>query len=192
MVARAFISLIAVTALVAPLGAFRPASPALIETHVSAPHSAASAPKNTADVLVEWVIRSRDIVACETVTPDLRRAQQQYRGRVRIVAYAVATDTALVRSFLRRERLFAVELRPVTEREFQRDFANRFERPLRTPSLIVVVRGAEMEAFDAGVRLASGRRSVEEFGRYLNVVLGSAEPERHTRGPSITNRPGGE
>jgi len=182
MVTRAFLPVTAGAALVLPLvllGGFRPAPAEALSGA-----SFGARDKEAAEVVVEWVIRSYDLVACQTVTPDLRRARHQHGDRLRIVTYAVETDTALVRSFLRRERLARVETVAISESVFQRDFAHRFPQPLRTPSLIVVSRTGRTEAFDAGVRLASGRRAVEEFRSYISGLLDT--PEREPRSAFFT------
>jgi hypothetical protein len=173
MVRRKLIPVIVAGALVLPvtlLGGFRAAPP---PAH-AAPQSASLdgvAPTGEAEVLVQWIIRTEDLLACRTVTPDLRRMQHQHGDRLRVVAYPVASDTALVRSFLRRERLGRVEVQPITMREFQREFAHRLEQPARLPSLIVLTRGSQVASFDAGLRAAPSRRGVNEFASYLGDIL---------------------
>src|SRR5688500_2548008 len=105
MVRRKVVPLIAGVALALPvtlLSAIRPA-PTLAYAVPGSPVAATRA--STPEILVEWVIRIDDLVACRTAAPDMRRMQHQYPSRVRFVAYAVGTDAELVRSFLRRERL---------------------------------------------------------------------------------------
>ena len=177
MVRRTFIPLIAGAALVLPvtlLGAFRAAPARAFPVEFVDTVGENGAPTGTEEVLVEWVIRSEDLVACETATPELRRTQFQYRGRIRMIAYAVDADTALVRSFLRRERLALIDLQRITERDFQRNFAHRLGPPARTPSLLVMAHGTNFGAFDAAVRTAGGRRGVSDFGAQLDAILSPA------------------
>jgi hypothetical protein len=174
MVRRKIIPLIAGSALVLPtllLGAFRAAPAGSPVPGGSEVRAAAPRTDGTERVLVEWVIRSADLVACETVTPELRRKQHQYQGQVRFVAYAVGADPALVQSFLRRERLARVELHSITEREFQAGFARRFGAAANARTLLVVTEGAEAQVFDAAVRTASGRRGVADFAAYLDGIV---------------------
>lgn len=142
-------------------------------TSASGTASARVAEAASVEVQVEWVLRLGDLIACQTAAPDLRRIQHQYSGRVRVVAYPVASDTALVRSFLRRERLVHVDLQPLTEREFQRDFAHRLGQRARTPSLIVHHRG-EQVAFDGWARVVPGGRGVNDFSAHVATLLNPA------------------
>lgn len=173
MVHRKIIPLIAGSALLLPalLGGFRTAPGRPTVAQASGVEAAAPEPNDAEMVLVEWVIRTGDLVACETATPELRRVRHQYGDRVRLVAYAVDTDLGLVQSFLRRERLARVDVQPRTERAFQADHARRFGAAATAPTLLVVSRGGEAQAFDASVRTARGRRGMADFAAYLDGIL---------------------
>jgi len=180
MVRRKLVSLIGGAAFALPvalLGGFRAAP---IEAAGAPIHAAEPAP--TADVLVEWVVRTRDLMACQTATPDLRRLQHEHSSRINLVVYAVDSDTALVRSFLRRERLARLELHPITERELQARFAQRLGQPVQTPSLVVGTGGAQF-AFAANVRGAGG---VADFMTYLGSVLTPTRLAGDHRSPSMS------
>jgi hypothetical protein len=123
-------------------------------------------------VVLKWVIRSEDVVACETAAADLRRFKHAYKDRLHIVVYGVATDTALVRSFLRDEMIGGVDLRRLSEREFQQ-FARQFGRPMATPLIVLTDASGRDQAFDADMRLASGRREVATIGLAINTILRS-------------------
>lgn len=175
MVRRALVPLIAGAALVLPValpGGLRSGPPAAHA--VTAGTAAATA--STAEVLVQWVIRTEDLLACRSVTPELRRMQHQHAGRVRVVAYPVSSDTALVRSFLRRERLGLLEVQSISEREFRREFAHHLDRPAQLPALIVRSPGARVAAFDAGVRAAREGRGVSGFAAHLRDLLDDSSP----------------
>jgi hypothetical protein len=177
MVRRALIPLIAGAVLMLPIalfGAFRAAPAPTVAVEYGEPERGNGPRPGDEEVLVEWVIRFRDLVACETATPELRRTQHQYRGRIRMVAYAVDADTSLVRSFLRRERLSSVELVRITEGEFRRDFAQRLGPSGRTPTLLVMAHGRSVGAYDAAVRTDAGRRGVSDFGARLAALLAPA------------------
>lgn len=186
MVHRKIIPLIAGSALLLPalLGGFRTAHGRPPAADPSGVEAAAPARNDAEMVLVEWVIRTEDLVACETATPELRRVRHQYGDRVRLVAYAVDTDVRLVQSFLRRERLGRVDLQPRTERAFQADHARRFGSAASAPALLVVSRGAEAQAFDATVRTARGRRGMADFATYLDGVLARATLAEAAPAPS--------
>lgn len=169
MVRRKVVSLIGGAAFALPvalLGGFRAAPAEALGT----PTIQVSAPAFTADVRVEWVVRTRDLLACQTATPDLRRLQREHSSRMELVVYAVDSDTALVRSFLRRERLARLQLNSITERQFQHHFAQRLGQPAQTPSLLVRAGDAQL-AFAAGVRGEQGARGVADFMSYLGSVL---------------------
>jgi len=134
---------------------------------------AAGAEASTPQVLVEWVIRTDDLVACRTAAPDLRRMRHEYQGQLRLVAYAVEADPSLVRSFLRRELLGRTEVQPITEREFQVAFGRQLGPRARTPALLVS-RGGTRVAFEAGIRNAPGRRGVDEFSAYVDLLMNPA------------------
>lgn len=173
MVHRKIVPLIAGPVLLIPalLGAFRAVpAPAPAEGDSSAQIAVATR-TDAAPVLVEWAIRTSDLVTCETVTPELRRVRHQYGDRVRLVAYAVDTDVRLVQSFLRKERLARVDLQPRTERAFQADYARRFGSAASAPTLLMVSQGATAQTFDATARTTSGRQGIARFAAYLDGIV---------------------
>jgi len=119
------------------------------------------------EVALQWVIRTRDVIACETPAPDFRRLRHSYRDRIAITAYVVASDTALVRSFLRNERLGLVNVVSITERDFNRRFASSSRRPAATPMVILTRSGATPSAYFADVRTAAGRANIDGLGNQL-------------------------
>lgn len=137
------------------------------------------------EVHVHWVVRASDLLACQQLTPELRRLQHTYRDRVVVVAYPIGADTALVRSYLRRERLGRVAVQPLTEREFQRDFAQHLQRPVSTPSLLVSYPGTRAATFDVAVSAGFGRRGIPEFSTYVASLLQPAGLAENTRNPSL-------
>ena len=172
MVRRAAVPLVSALALpITLLAAFASVPSSALDFAPAASHTRSEAA--TAEVQVEWVLRTRDLITCQTAAPDLRRIQHQYSGQVRVVAYAVASDTALVHSFLRRERLVHVDVRPITERVFQRDFAHRLGSPEQTPTLIVLHRGGQV-AFDGRARVVPGGRGVNDFSAHVATLLNPA------------------
>lgn len=157
------------------------------------PAAGASVAQVEPEVHIQWVLRSRDLATCVTAAPNLRRALFDHGSRVRIVAFAVEADTAVVRSYLRRERLFRIEVRRITEREFQREFAHRAPEPVATPMLIMVPPGAAADdVFASGNNRLPGDRqgSAELLARLEAFFRSSAAPHRALH-PSITTG-GGE
>jgi hypothetical protein len=145
----------------------------------------AAATPSTPEVLVEWIIRIDDLVACRTAAPDLRRMRHEYQARLRLVTYAVETDPALVRSFLRRELLGRAEVQPMTERQFQVAFGRELGSRARTPALLVSTGGGTRVVFDAGVRSAPGRRGVDDFSAHVETLMNPALAGNH-RSPSAS------
>lgn len=180
MVGRPFIAALAVVAAVAPvsvLGAFtsqgRPAPPT--STLDASSYAAAQRPA----VALNWVIRAEDVVACATAAAELRRVRHDYRDQVRIVVYGVASDTTLLRDFLKSEFLGGTDLHALTEREFQERFAREPSHTIATPLLVLTDGNGQNQLFNADVRLAAGRRDVSVLSYALaaavrtNAVLAS-------------------
>jgi hypothetical protein len=119
---------------------------------------------------IQWVIRTSDIAACASAAPELRALLREFRGQVNLSAYYVGDDTALVHSFLRRERLGSVTVQLITESQYQAEFAQRFS-PVRTPFAVLEVTGAPDRAYYADMRAAAGRRAFNELTVALAGVL---------------------
>jgi hypothetical protein len=183
MVRRKLVSLIGGAAFALPvalLGGFRAAPLEALGT----PTVRVAEQALTGDVRVEWVVRTRDLLACQTATPDLRRLQHDHSARMELIVYAVDSDTALVRSFLRRERLARLQLNSITERQFQHRFAQRLGQPAQTPSLFVRAGDAQL-AFAAGMRGEPGARGVADFMSYLGTLLTPTRLAGDHRSPSM-------
>jgi hypothetical protein len=186
MVRRPLLALIASSALLVPstlLGGVHRVIATDGSQHVGAPSPEIGA--GAPEVLIEWVLRPEDFFACETAAPDLRRARREYGARVRIATYLVGADTALARSFLRKERLGAVELTAISTADFARNYAHRFPQPVTTPLAVLVSRGSADVAFNADVRLAAGRRGVVELGRRLDALLQPDRPQFRSRSAAM-------
>lgn len=149
----------------------------------------ASAGQATPEVLVRWVVRTSDLLACQQLTPELRRMQHQYRERVTVIAHPIGADTVLLRSFLRRERLVRVVVEPISERDFRRDIAHRLQAPVSTPALIVSYRGTREQAFDVALGTTVGRRGIPEFAAYVTGLL---QPGRVAGKNSISTNDSGD
>jgi hypothetical protein len=172
MVGRPLIATLALAAAVAPvslLSAFtfegRPASTSSVAS------ASSREVRQEPEIVLKWVIRSADVVSCETAAPELRRLKHAYRGRLRVVVYGVAADTLLMRSFLRDELLGGAKLHPLTEGEFQQQFARQRARTVATPLIVLSDASGRDQVFNADVRLAAGRREVEAIGLALNAIL---------------------
>jgi hypothetical protein len=137
------------------------------------------------EVLVQWMIRTSDMIACQAVTPELRRISHRYGGRVRIVIYPIGSDTTLVRSYLRRERLDRVVLQRITEREFRRDFTDKLPAHASTPAMIVSHRGTEAQAFEVSANTTPGQRGVVDFSTHIAAILQPGGLAANHRRPSI-------
>ena len=125
-------------------------------------------------VRVHWVLKTEDMVACQTAAPDMRRALHQYHGRIRITTYLVGQDTILARSFLRKERLASVELVGISNQEFTREFAQRFPSAA-TPLVVVTGPNSAAVAFAADVRRDAGRQGMAGMMNRLSSLLQSRE-----------------
>lgn len=40
-------------------------------------------------VSIQWVLRTEDLISCETAAPAMRRAARHYRERLRIITYLI-------------------------------------------------------------------------------------------------------
>jgi hypothetical protein len=143
-------------------------------------------------VSIQWVLRAEDLIGCETAAPAMRRAAREYRERVRITTYLIGRDTSLARSFLRRERLGNVALVSISDREFARDFAHRFPNAMSAPLVVITTPGLPAVAYEADVRLESGRLSINDMSRRLATLLQAPSAQQlATRGSTRTSKEGG-
>lgn len=99
-----------------------------------------------ADLLVGWVLRAEDCLSCTTPTTAFRQMKAKYGDRVKIVGVGVATDSAAVESFLRRERL-QVQMTYLDRLAYHRQFG---WSPV--PAVYVVRDGKVVVAPEAGAR----------------------------------------
>lgn len=127
----------------------------------------AASNRTQAEVGLQWIIRARDVLSCETPAPEFRRLRHSYRDRLAITAYVVASDTALVRSFLRNERLGLVNVVSITERDFHRRFPSSPRQPVATPMVVLTRSGAPPSVYFADVRTVAGRTNIEGLGNQL-------------------------
>lgn len=124
-------------------------------------------------VVVGWVLRGGDLIRCETEATVLRALTRQHGARVRVSVVAVDTDSALVASFFRTERLPA-ELTLVTRDEFRGQFGTTALPALylvRNDTVTEVVPGSGREETTQRLREAV-QRALHASGRFT----GSADP----------------
>jgi hypothetical protein len=193
MVRRSLLPLISAAALALPptlLGGFRP-----VAEGERAPVAISAIPRSAEElpmVSIQWVLRVEDLIACETAAPAMRRAFHQYGERLRITTYLIGRDTALARSFLRRERLGSAQLVSISDREFARDFTQRFPTAMSAPLVVLSTNGSPAVAFKADVRIEAGRLSINEMSRRLNALMQAPETRLGARAPVTSLTVGGE
>src|SRR5688572_8614 len=73
---------------------------------------------------LRWVFREADLLSCRTAAAELRRARREFGQQVQLAAVAVEVDRPLVESFIRKERLFNVNVTYINENEYRRVHAN--------------------------------------------------------------------
>ena len=165
MVRRPFIATLALFAAVAPASRLSGFSLESLRTE-----ALSGATHQSGAVVLKWFIRPSEFVACETIASELSQIRHEYRDRVRLVVYGVATDTALTRSFVRDEMLGGAEVRTISEAQFLQ-YAHRQGRTYSTPMLVLTDAAGRDRAFSADVRTVGGRRDVEAVEFALSAVL---------------------
>ncbi|HET7234323.1 MAG TPA: hypothetical protein VFJ16_30195 [Longimicrobium sp.] len=145
-------------------------------------------PERTVSAL--WVIRTADIVACETAAAELRRQLSQHGGSLQLTVLYLGGDTAVVHSFLRRERLASARVERGTERGLRRELADRAANLRTSPPLLVLsAAGVPQRVLFADVRTPEGRRDVDRLSTELNVMLSRTPMSRDV---ALTYYRGGE
>ncbi len=165
---------------------------------VALDHIARSAPAvvqaDEPEFVIQWVLRPQHLGSCVTATPNLRRAVFEGGSRVRIEAIGIDADTAVVRSYMRNERLFRVSLKRVSEGEYQRNLAALFrqERHGDGPMLRLVPtqRGlASFASLEFPRTFPANSQGSAELVAHLRVLLGSRSGPGRSR---IVNAEGGQ
>jgi hypothetical protein len=101
----------------------------------------------SAEIVIAWISRPEDYLACRSPAAVLRQLQRRYDGRLKIAAVAVAGDPRLAAAFVHAERLDATVV-PISLELFEREFA---ASPL--PGLYVIRDGRVVRAWTSGVTL---------------------------------------
>jgi hypothetical protein len=130
------------------------------------------------------VLRAKDLASCVTAAPNIRRILHTHGSRVQVIVFAVETDTALVRSFMRRERLFRVDVRRISERELAREFGRRVPDPEVTPFLVMSPVRPGQSAF-GNTKLTGDRQGSASLVSQLETYFRSIAVQHHTPHPSI-------
>lgn len=133
-------------------------------------------------VVVGWAVRPEQLVTCETAAHQLRVLRARFGSAVSLSMVTVDSEPALVRSFLRAQRLPELPVTFLNDDEYGITFGARAE-----PALFVVRAGRVQE------RLSADRAALldQPGARRLELLVDSliaAGPEAPPRSTSI---PGG-
>lgn len=117
---------------------------------------------------LRWVFREADLLSCRTASLELRRARREFGQQVRLEAVATNVDRPLVESFMRKERLFQLNVSYIDENEYRRTYASQ------ASNFIELIRaGRVVEVFTGGVPVP-GRRPIVAITPTLRGLIALA------------------
>jgi hypothetical protein len=125
-------------------------------------------------VTLRWVFRENDLLSCRSAAAEVRRLRREFGAHLHVVAVAVDVDHPLVESFMRKERLFDLNVSYVNEGEYRRAYGGEV-----TPSLVMVRAGRVVEVFAAGGMPVLGRRPLAAISPTLRGFFAVALAPNH-------------
>ena len=131
------------------------------------------------EVVIRWLLRSEDLGSCVTAAPNVRRLLVEYGSRVRIEAVGVGADTAVVRSYMRGERLFRVTVGEMSRSDYRRELAAAFPgQAIEGPVLRYIIPNRSLARFASSTNSSprafrASRQGSADLLAHLRVLLGS-------------------
>jgi hypothetical protein len=115
---------------------------------------------------VVWAMRSADVMSCASAAREIRHVQRAYGERVVAMALTTGSDSVLVASFLRAERLGRLPWRHLPEREFDAETGGE-----TAPTVYVIRQGEVVARLRADRQAPLSGRGADRLELTLTALL---------------------